>query len=177
MIFPVPVLSYLIAALISGVVFDRSTGVSKTMLAIGAAQWIANGFSAMVLATVLAVVIITVRWFLWRRGRPATRKPDWPVPRAPGPPGPARDAMARRGRRGAPGRLPRNPGIPRASRVRVGRGRAGRRAGPGFLGVLGPGPTRAHVAPALVPRPLVPRRAPEPNLTTSPAGRSAAPGA
>jgi hypothetical protein len=75
MIFPVPVLSYLVAALTSGVVFDRSAGSSKTELAIGAAQWIASGFSAMVLATVLAVVIITVRWFLWRRRRPAPRAP------------------------------------------------------------------------------------------------------
>ena len=75
MIFPVPVLSYLVAALISGVVFDRSAGASNTVLAIGAALWIASGFSAMALATVLAVVITTVRWFLWRRRRPATRHP------------------------------------------------------------------------------------------------------
>ena len=80
MIFPVPVLSYLVAALISGVVFDRSADSSKTALAIGAAQWIANGFFAMALATVLAVVIIAARWFLWRRGRPTTGAPGWPVP-------------------------------------------------------------------------------------------------
>ena len=89
MIFPVPVLSYLVAALISGVVFDRSADSSKTVLAIGAAQWIANGFFAMVLATALAVVITTARWFLWRRGRPATRDPGWPVP----PAGPAADRL------------------------------------------------------------------------------------
>jgi hypothetical protein len=34
MIFPVPVLSYLVAALISGVVFDHSAESSKTALAI-----------------------------------------------------------------------------------------------------------------------------------------------
>ena len=80
MIFPVPVLSYMVAALLSGVVYDRSADSSKTALAIAAAQWIANGFFAMALATVLAVVIISVRWYLWRRGRPATRDPGWPVP-------------------------------------------------------------------------------------------------
>jgi len=122
MIFPVPVLSYLVAALISGVVFDRSAGASKTVLAIGAAQWIASGFSAMVLATLLAVVITTVRWFLWRRGRPATR----------GQAGAGRDGAARP-RRGAwetsaesgyPAGFA-GPGIPRES------GEAGR---PGALG-------------------------------------------
>ncbi len=75
MIFPVPVLSYLVAALISGVVFDRSVDSSRTVLAISAAQWIANGFFAMALATVLAVVIISARWYLWRRNRPTTRDP------------------------------------------------------------------------------------------------------
>jgi len=67
-IFPVPVLSYLVGALISGFVFNRS-GTSKAALAIGAAQWVANGFFAMALATVLAVAIVAVRWHLWRRSR------------------------------------------------------------------------------------------------------------
>ncbi|HWM98331.1 MAG TPA: DUF6542 domain-containing protein [Streptosporangiaceae bacterium] len=83
MIFPVPVLSYLVGALISGFVFNRS-GTSKTALAIGAAQWVANGFFAMSLATVLAVAIITTRWYLWRRDRlPARdmgRDADWAAP-------------------------------------------------------------------------------------------------
>ena len=79
MIFPVPVLSYLVAALTSGVVFDRSVDSSKTALAVDAAQWVADGFFAMALATVLAVVIIAVRWFLWRRSRPTPRDPGWPA--------------------------------------------------------------------------------------------------
>src|SRR6266700_2532336 len=81
-ILPVPVLSYLVAALISGGVYSRSGDTSKTALAIGAAQWIADGFFAMTLATVLAVAITTARWYLWRRSRPATRDPGWPVPAA-----------------------------------------------------------------------------------------------
>ena len=93
MIVPVPVLSYLVAALISGIVFDRSADSSKTALAIGAAQWIADGFFAMVLATALAVVITVTRWLLWRRGRPATRAPGRPVP----PTGPARTGSTRAG--------------------------------------------------------------------------------
>jgi hypothetical protein len=69
LIFPVPVLAYLVAALISGIIYNRSDDSSKTAVAIGAAQWIANGFVAMALATALAIVIIAVRWFFWRRGR------------------------------------------------------------------------------------------------------------
>jgi Domain of unknown function (DUF6542) len=101
MIFPVPVLSYLVGALISGFMYNRSTGTSKTALAIGAAQWIANGFFAMALATVLAIVIITARWYLWRRRREVSRDPDWPVPpyRSQGGPRDWNDADPRGGAR------------------------------------------------------------------------------
>ena len=71
LIFPVPVLSYLIAALGAGVAYDRSADSSQTALAIGVTQWIANGFFAMALATLLAVVLTAVRWYIWRRSRRA----------------------------------------------------------------------------------------------------------
>ena len=105
MIFPVPVLSYLVAALTSGVVFDRSVDSSNTALAVAAAQWIADGFFAMALATVLAVAIIVARWFLWRHRRPSPRDPGWPAP-ATGPtrtgPGRAGSVQPGAGRDGAP---------------------------------------------------------------------------
>jgi hypothetical protein len=81
LIFPVPALSYLIAALASGVAYDRSA--NKTELAVGAAQWIASGFFVMVLATLLAIALTTVRWFMWRRDQRGPVPPDWS---APGPP-------------------------------------------------------------------------------------------
>jgi hypothetical protein len=84
LIFPVPVLCYLGAALAAGVVYDRSS--NKTELAVGAAQWIANGFFVMVLSTLLAIALTTVRWFMWRRdqrGAGPTASPDWPAPGAP----------------------------------------------------------------------------------------------
>ena len=83
LIFPVPVLSYMVGALISGYVFNRSNGTSGTALAIGAAQWIADGFFAMALATVLAIVIITVRWYRWRHRRPAPPRRPQAAPRPP----------------------------------------------------------------------------------------------
>ncbi len=78
-ILPVPALSYLVAAMVTGVIYDHSADVSKTALAINAAQWIANGFFAMLLATVLAVALVTVRWIFWRRGRPVAPAPGWPA--------------------------------------------------------------------------------------------------
>jgi hypothetical protein len=88
LIFPVPALSYLLAALTAGVVYDRST--NKTELAVGAAQWIANGFFVMVLATLLAIALTTVRWVMWRRDQRGPVVPPeyggWSEPRPPGPP-------------------------------------------------------------------------------------------
>lgn len=82
LIFPVPALSYLIGALAAGAVYDRST--NKTELAVGAAQWIANGFFVMVLSTLLAIALTTVRWFMWRRGqRGAAQQPEWSAPAPP----------------------------------------------------------------------------------------------
>jgi len=81
LIFPVPALSYLIGALVSGVVYDRSA--NKTQIAVGAAQWVASGFFVMVLATLLAIALTTVRWFMWRRDQRDPAPADWSVP-APG---------------------------------------------------------------------------------------------
>ena len=84
MILPVPVLAYLVAALVSGIVFDRAADSSQTELALAAAQWIANGFFAMAIATGLAAVIVIARWYLWRR-----RHLDRPPARDRGGAGPA----------------------------------------------------------------------------------------
>ena len=87
LIFPVPALSYLIGALASGVVYDGSA--NNTELAVGAAQWVANGFFVMVLATLLAIALTTVRWLMWRRDQRGPVPPDyggWSDPRPPGPP-------------------------------------------------------------------------------------------
>jgi hypothetical protein len=78
-ILPVPALSYLVAAMVTGVIYDHSADVSKAALAVNAAQWIANGFVAMLLATILAVVLVTVRWIFWRRSMPAVAAPAWPA--------------------------------------------------------------------------------------------------
>jgi hypothetical protein len=102
LIFPVPALSYLIAALVAGVAYDRS--VDKTEIAVGAAQWIANGFFVMVLATLLAIALTTVRWFMWRRDQRGPAAPEWSVPAGP-PAGPPRPPGGQRPR----GTQPRTP--------------------------------------------------------------------
>jgi Domain of unknown function (DUF6542) len=127
MILPVPALSYLVAALISGVVFNRSAGMSKAELAIDAAQWIADGFFAMALATLLAAAITTARWYLWRRGQggqPAGREQGWPDPEPPA-------SLAAR---------PAPPAARPARTGPAGPGPAG--SGPAGSGPTGTGPTR-----------------------------------
>jgi hypothetical protein len=67
-ILPAPVLSYLVGAIIAGLIHDRATDTSRTALALSAAQWVAHGFVAMTAATVLVALIAAVRWGrLWRR--------------------------------------------------------------------------------------------------------------
>jgi hypothetical protein len=110
LIFPVPALSYLIAALVAGVAYDRSA--DKTEIAVGAAQWIANGFFVMVLATLLAIALTTVRWFMWRRDQRGPAAPDWAVQPGPsaGPPGPSAAGPPRPpGGPRPPGMQPRTP--------------------------------------------------------------------
>jgi hypothetical protein len=69
-IIPAPALAYLVAASVAGLINDRAIDTSHTAVAISAAQWVANGFVAMTVATSLAIVISAVRWALSRRGRP-----------------------------------------------------------------------------------------------------------
>jgi hypothetical protein len=81
LIFPVPALCYLLGTLASGVVYDHSA--DKTEIAVGATQWIANGFFVMALSTLLAIALTTVRWFMWRRDQRAPDPPGWPGPEPP----------------------------------------------------------------------------------------------
>jgi hypothetical protein len=141
LIFPVPVLAYLIGALIAGIAYNRST--SKAELAIGSAQWIANGFLLMALATGLAIVLVTVRWILRPRDRRAPAIPDRSgsadeialrprggpgVPRQPGPqPGQRPPASDGPGQRNGP--YP-GQGYRQSPEQRPGQG-SGQRPGPG----------------------------------------------
>jgi hypothetical protein len=71
LIFPVPPIAYVAAAVLAGLIHDRTTDTSVTGLALGALQWIAAGFLAMITATVLAVAIAVCRWARQARTRPA----------------------------------------------------------------------------------------------------------
>jgi hypothetical protein len=62
LILPVPAIAYLIAALIAGLIYNRSNDGSSTFLAVNGTQWIASGFIAMAVATGLAIVITAIRW-------------------------------------------------------------------------------------------------------------------
>lgn len=73
MILPVPALSYLVAALASGIVAQLNSRLPMMQLAIMAAQWMAGGFFAMTSATVLAAAVIAARWRLQSRNRNTPR--------------------------------------------------------------------------------------------------------
>ena len=148
LIFPVPALSYLIAALAAGVVYDRAA--DKTQIAVGAAQWIASGFFVMVLSTLLAVALTTVRWYMWRRDQrgPATGQPRRPGRRRARPAGRER-RREHHGERSRP---------------------SGRRERRG-TGISVSGRARTSVPAGR------PASSPAPGPTISPGARSAAPGA
>jgi hypothetical protein len=63
-LIPVPALAYAVAAVIAGLIHDRSIDTSRTALTLSGVQWIASGFIAMTAATVLAVVLVIARWLL-----------------------------------------------------------------------------------------------------------------
>ena len=65
LIIPVPALAYLVAGLIAGLIYNRSSDGSRTLLAVNGTQWIASGFVAMTISTILAIVIMAVRWWRW----------------------------------------------------------------------------------------------------------------
>ena len=68
-IIPVPALAYLVMATVAGLAGDRAAGTSHTALAVSAAQWIASGFLPMTVATLLAIAVTAIRWFIQPRIR------------------------------------------------------------------------------------------------------------
>ena len=153
LIFPVPAISYLIAALVAGIVYNRST--SKTALVIGATQWIADGFFLMALATVLAIAVITARWYLEKRGGRGQAVPDRPGPADRTSPRSRQDrdeheATGDRGTRGTRGTRGAAPPL------------SGRQDLPG--GPVGPGGSGGYAAP----RPSPPRQGPRPQGSAGP---------
>jgi hypothetical protein len=93
-IVPVPALAYVIAAAIAGLIHDRATDTSRTVIATSATQWIASGFLAMTAATILAIAMTAARGHRRKRG-----------PRGPGYRLPAAEAVS--SRRPPPARSPR----------------------------------------------------------------------
>lgn len=65
LIIPAPALAYALAATVAGLIHDHATDTSRAALAVSAAQWIASGFAAMAVATMLAIVTTIARW-PWR---------------------------------------------------------------------------------------------------------------
>jgi hypothetical protein len=71
MIIPAPTLFYVVAASVAGAINDRATDTSKIGLILHGGTWVASGFTAMSIATVLAIALTAIRYFLDYRSRPA----------------------------------------------------------------------------------------------------------
>jgi hypothetical protein len=74
LLIPAPALCYLAAATLAGAVNDRSTDTSHLADAVHIGTWIANGFVAMTMATILAIVLTIGRWFVDWRSRPGSAR-------------------------------------------------------------------------------------------------------
>lgn len=97
LLFPVPALTFFVAAVVVGKVHDAKFGSSAATLAGAFTQWTAGIFFPAVIATILVVLIGGGRWLLGRTAVPgqALLAPAGPAPRGPGP--------AQASRRPAPG--------------------------------------------------------------------------
>lgn len=61
LLIPVPALAYPVAAAAAGLANGQADGKSHAALAVGAAQWVAGGFLAMSVATILAIAVTVAR--------------------------------------------------------------------------------------------------------------------
>jgi Domain of unknown function (DUF6542) len=77
LLIPAPILCYLIAAVMAGLIHDRATDTSSELLAVNATSWIGGGFVAMCIATGLAIVLTIARWPWRERRRGQGRDDDW----------------------------------------------------------------------------------------------------
>ena len=66
-IIPVPALAYVATVTVAGLIGDRVASTSHAALALSAAQWIASGFLPMTVATLLAIALTAIRWFIESR--------------------------------------------------------------------------------------------------------------
>lgn len=83
LIIPAPTLCYLVAAAVAGAVNDRSSDTSHFAYLVHSATWIASGFLAMSMATIVAVVMTFLRLYLNAQSqrRSTGRRPDGPPSR------------------------------------------------------------------------------------------------
>lgn len=94
-VIPAPALAYLVAGILVGLIHDRATDTSHTVLAINAARWVASGFLWMVIATALAVVLTLGRRLRSSRGTGALQLPPRSGLRSPPPGGSQGDRESR----------------------------------------------------------------------------------
>jgi hypothetical protein len=114
-LIPVPAITYLVAAVLTGAYHDRAIDTSKTEFGLSFLQWLASGFFWITAATILVLLIAGSRWlvsmqfvsgqFPMSGQRPGTRRP----PRTGLAPGPRADRDSRADREAQADRETRAP--------------------------------------------------------------------
>jgi hypothetical protein len=103
-LIPLPALTYLVLAVLTGYIHDRSLGTSTTALASDFTQWLSGGFTGICVATVLVLLIFGARLLLSRQlvsgqfQTSAQRSSSGRFPRAPMAPPTRSDRAPRRER-------------------------------------------------------------------------------
>ncbi|MGD0553981.1 MAG: DUF6542 domain-containing protein [Streptosporangiaceae bacterium] len=133
LLVPAPTLAYVLGAMASGYVHDRSVDTSHTELALHAAEWVGAGFLWMSAGTIAALVIAIGRWLWARRDLWLSRGGRRPAPAGAGA-GPAGAGPAGAG--------------PGAGDPRLRERETARPPRPGFT----PAPSAAPPAPAFTPK-------------------------
>ncbi len=80
LLVPAPTLAYVLGAMASGYVHDRSVDTSHTELALHAAEWIGSGFLWMCAGTIAVLIIAIGRWLWYRRDLWLSRGDRRPAP-------------------------------------------------------------------------------------------------
>ena len=79
LLIPAPILCWVVTATLAGAINDRAADTSKVGLLLHGGTWIASGFFAMCIATIVVIMITGIRLFLDFRARP--RRPRGAVAR------------------------------------------------------------------------------------------------
>lgn len=156
LLIPAPAMCWTVGATLAGAIKDRSEDTSKIGLLVHGGTWIADGFPAMSIATILAAAITVIRLLLMylARHRDAPRTPDGRRSGRGADRGVDRAGTATQVLPSGPGRPPAGAGAGAGAGARQAPPGSGSRPGNGLYGA--PTPYAAAPTPGSGPYPVPP---------------------